>query len=328
MGVRPSSHGARLRAWQTPRRASVQEQLDDRSVRGDAAAAGSDRCLRRCRHLCGVQRPGMLATIATNAQRVDVHISMTIPLTFMRLAGLSSATIEANGTAEPRSRHHRGRGLSGRSYGAQATAHFKAEDQTATRSRAQPIRPCGSGHSIWLFGIGLLLVVVSLALAVPRGAGSFGLERAVSCRGSPWRAPNAGSSRPQPTTVPVRVPTTAGRGTDCSFGAAGSDRATADRDASCYDGAHPGCTVRYLERRYAVPTVAPKLAAEVSDAYLRYFQVSADALLKLDSSRLADVATDGELSCACAEHRRRPRSRSRTKDRCPAQLRGLECSKR
>ena len=49
-----------------------------------------------------IQRPGMLATIATNAQRVDVHISMTIPLTFMRLAGLSSATIEANGTAEPR----------------------------------------------------------------------------------------------------------------------------------------------------------------------------------------------------------------------------------
>ena len=80
------------------------EQLDDRSVRaGDmpplldpTAAYGAAATY------VAVQRPGMLATIATNAQRVDVHISMTIPLTFMRLAGLSSATIEANGTAEPR----------------------------------------------------------------------------------------------------------------------------------------------------------------------------------------------------------------------------------
>jgi hypothetical protein len=49
-----------------------------------------------------IQQPGMLATIATNTQHVDVHISVTVPLTFMRLAGMSSATIEANGTAEPR----------------------------------------------------------------------------------------------------------------------------------------------------------------------------------------------------------------------------------
>jgi Flp pilus assembly protein TadG len=80
------------------------QQLDEQSARaGDtpplldpaAAYAAAARYV-------AVQRPGMLATIATDTRQVDVHISVTIPLTFMRLAGLSSATIEAHGTAEPR----------------------------------------------------------------------------------------------------------------------------------------------------------------------------------------------------------------------------------
>jgi Flp pilus assembly protein TadG len=80
------------------------EQLDEASVRAgdvppllDPSAAYSAAA-----SYVAIQQPGMLATIATNTQHVDVHISVTVPLTFMRLAGMSSATIEANGTAEPR----------------------------------------------------------------------------------------------------------------------------------------------------------------------------------------------------------------------------------
>jgi hypothetical protein len=43
------------------------------------------------------------------------------------------------------------------------------------------------------------------------------------------------------------------------------------------------------------PTVPPALDAEVSRAYLRYFQVSADALLALDPTGLDEVAANGEL---------------------------------
>jgi hypothetical protein len=45
-----------------------------------------------------------------------------------------------------------------------------------------------------------------------------------------------------------------------------------------------------------MPTVPPELASEVSGAYLRYFQVTADAFLDLDATSLPDVAVDGELT--------------------------------
>ena len=80
------------------------EQLDERSVRGgdtppllDPAAAYTAAAT-----YVAIQQPGMVAMITTTPQHVDVQVRMTIPLTFMRLAGLDSATIEADGTAEPR----------------------------------------------------------------------------------------------------------------------------------------------------------------------------------------------------------------------------------
>jgi hypothetical protein len=44
-----------------------------------------------------------------------------------------------------------------------------------------------------------------------------------------------------------------------------------------------------------MPTVPPELAAEVSQAYLQYFQVSADALLNLDPTPLDGVASGDAL---------------------------------
>ncbi len=80
------------------------EQLDEQSVRAgdsppllDPAAAYSAAA-----SYVAVQRPGFTASIATSPQQVQVHISTSIPLAFMRLVGLNSATIQADGTAEPR----------------------------------------------------------------------------------------------------------------------------------------------------------------------------------------------------------------------------------
>ncbi len=44
------------------------------------------------------------------------------------------------------------------------------------------------------------------------------------------------------------------------------------------------------------PTVPPELNAEISAAYLNYFQVRGDALLALDSAPLSQVAANGELT--------------------------------
>ena len=80
------------------------DQLDENSVRAgdnpphlDTAAAYDAAA-----NFVAIQRPGMSATIATSPQHVDVQVTVKVQLTFMRLAGLSSATIEAGGSAEPR----------------------------------------------------------------------------------------------------------------------------------------------------------------------------------------------------------------------------------
>jgi Flp pilus assembly protein TadG len=80
------------------------EQLDERSVRAGDTPPRLDptAAYTAAATYVAIQRPGMLATIVANTRQVDVRISVTIPLTFMRLVGLNGATIEANGTAEPR----------------------------------------------------------------------------------------------------------------------------------------------------------------------------------------------------------------------------------
>jgi hypothetical protein len=44
------------------------------------------------------------------------------------------------------------------------------------------------------------------------------------------------------------------------------------------------------------PTPPPELDAEISEAYLHYFQVTTDALYALDPTGLDDVAANGELA--------------------------------
>jgi len=80
------------------------DQLDELSVRAGDNAPNLDTAAAyaAAANYVAVQRPGMVATISVAPQHVDVHISLALELTFMRLAGLSSATIWADGSAEPR----------------------------------------------------------------------------------------------------------------------------------------------------------------------------------------------------------------------------------
>jgi Putative Flp pilus-assembly TadE/G-like len=80
------------------------DQLDEASVRaGDNPPnLNTDAAYAAAANYVGIQRPGMFATIVVAPQRVDVHVSLKLELTFMRLTGLSSATIDADGSAEPR----------------------------------------------------------------------------------------------------------------------------------------------------------------------------------------------------------------------------------
>jgi hypothetical protein len=80
------------------------DQVDEASVRaGDNPPnLNTDAAYAAAANYVAIQRPGMFATILVAPQRVDVHVSLKLELTFMRLAGLSSATIDADGSAEPR----------------------------------------------------------------------------------------------------------------------------------------------------------------------------------------------------------------------------------
>jgi Flp pilus assembly protein TadG len=80
------------------------EQVDEASLRaGDNPPnLDSEAAYAAAANYVAIQRPGMSATILVAPQRVDVHVSLKLELTFMRLTGLSSATINADGSAEPR----------------------------------------------------------------------------------------------------------------------------------------------------------------------------------------------------------------------------------
>ena len=80
------------------------EQLDERSVRsGDASPRIDPRAAyTAAANYVAIQPQGFTASVSTTPQQVAVQVSKTIPLTFMRLVGMNSATIEAIGTAEPR----------------------------------------------------------------------------------------------------------------------------------------------------------------------------------------------------------------------------------
>ncbi len=175
----------------------------------------------------------------------------------------------------------------------------EAEDQTADSDRrAQPVRPIWQGALIWLFGIGLLLVVVWLGLRlvlVPALSGPS-TPSAAEARLSALQTQEA--LAPQPTPVAARAPTTAPTLAPTAVLVPAVAPTTQPRiatPAATTVPTPPAALSATSSGATPVPTVAPKLAAEVSEAYLRYFQVRADALLHLDSSSLDQVAAGDAL---------------------------------
>ena len=158
------------------------------------------------------------------------------------------------------------------------------------QQRVQPIRPVWQGALIWLIGIGVLLAVIAIAVrvfVVPALSGQSSSPSPAEARLAALQTQEALTPAPAPTRVlaPAPVPTAAAA---IAPTAVPTPALTATPVVLVSAPASANAT--------AAPTVSPELAAEVSQAYLRYFQVTADAFLKLDASGLSDVAVDGVLT--------------------------------
>jgi hypothetical protein len=175
----------------------------------------------------------------------------------------------------------------------------ETDDQNADSSRrSQPIRPVWQGALIWLFGIGLLLIAVGLAsrlLVVPALSGSSAPSPAEAHLGA---LQTQEALTPQSTAVPVRIPTTAPTVAPTAVvvpAAAPTTQPQRPTPAATQPPTSVASVSAPSTNATAAPTVAPELVAEVSAAYLRYFQVRADALLQLDPSSLDQVAEGDAL---------------------------------
>jgi hypothetical protein len=175
----------------------------------------------------------------------------------------------------------------------------ETDDQNADSSRrSQPIRPVWQGALIWLFGIGLLLFAVGLALrllVVPALSGSSAPSPAEAHLGA---LQTQEALTPQSTAVPVRIPTTGPTVAPTAVvvpAAAPTTQPQRPTPAATQPPTSVASVSAPSTNATAAPTVSPELVAEVSAAYLRYFQVSSDALLNLDPSPLDAVATGEAL---------------------------------
>jgi hypothetical protein len=169
-----------------------------------------------------------------------------------------------------------------------------AEDQAeGSNGRAQPIRPVWQGALIWFVGLALLLAILATAVRsflLPALSGGSSTPSAAEAHLSALQTQEA--LTPQPTAAPARVPRAAA--TVVAAVVAPTAQLQMATPVATQGPTAPVLTLTV--EATPGPTISPELTAEVSEAYLRYFQVSADALLALDPSRLAEVAADGELS--------------------------------
>jgi hypothetical protein len=169
-----------------------------------------------------------------------------------------------------------------------------AEDQTADSfGRAQPIRPVWQGALIWFVSLALFLAIVAIAVRsflVPALSGGSSTPSAAEAHLSALQTQEA--LAPQPTAAPAPASTTAA--TVAAAVVAPTAQLQMATPAATQAPTAPAVTLTV--EATPGPTISPELTAEVSQAYLRYFQVSADALLNLDPIPLDAVAAGDALA--------------------------------
>lgn len=148
---------------------------------------------------------------------------------------------------------------------------------------AQPIRPIWQGAGIWFVGIIVLLLAVGAAvryLLLPALSGNPGNQSAAEAHLSALQTQEA--LAPQPTLVPTLAPT------PLPAPAAKPTAAPTALPTAVQPTTTPASTPQ--------PTTSPELVSQVSQAYIKYFQVRADALFNLDTSQLKQVAAGDALA--------------------------------
>jgi len=159
--------------------------------------------------------------------------------------------------------------------------------------RAQPIRPVWQGALLWLVGLAVLLVIAAVivrSLVVPELTAGSTAPSAADAHLSALQTQEA--LTPKPTVVPTQAPTAV----PPSATTAPTPQPTSVAPVATAAPTPAAATTNPGAAATPRPTVPPELSAEVSQAYLRYFQVTADAFLNLDPSSLSEVAVDGELT--------------------------------
>src|SRR5438132_1949695 len=150
----------------------------------------------------------------------------------------------------------------------------RVDDGSSEPARpAQPIRPIWQGALIWVVGIIVVLLAVGAAaryLLLPALSGNSSTQSAAEAHLSALQTQEA--LTPQLTVGPTPATTPA------PAAVAKPTVAPTAPPTAVQSTATPASTPQ--------PTVSPELASQVSQAYVRYFQVRADALFNLDASQL------------------------------------------
>jgi hypothetical protein len=159
-----------------------------------------------------------------------------------------------------------------------------ADDRMSDDVRTvRPTRPIWQAALMWLAGLALLLVVIGAALRVvllPALNGGANSPSAAEARLSALQTQEA--LMPRPTVAPAITPT--------AVPAAVAQPTLAPTASPA--AVSPTATLAVRVQ----PTLSPQLSQEISQAYLRYFQVSADALRTWNPDGLDSVATGDELA--------------------------------
>src|SRR6266542_984935 len=137
----------------------------------------------------------------------------------------------------------------------------------------------------WQLVAGVLFAVLAIALAAGLIASRNLREQLTVPTATPVALAAATATRAAPTASPVAIPTSAVTAIPTALPTPVPNLGSSTPAALATAFASPSPR----------PTVDPGLAEQVTEAYQRYWQLRAEAVFALDSSRLSEVAADEHL---------------------------------